>query len=109
MFRLLKSITEYNVTANTWTGIINGMGIIYNSNPIVLGKRVFIIPSSVSKLVQECFYENRTVVPVSQPFKSLAQNISPSIAVPADWFIKFPGMCIGVNYIDVLNYFIFRV
>ena len=91
-----KSIAEYNVTANTWPSVINGSEILYNSISMVLGKRAFIIPSSSSKLVQEYFFENKTVVKISEPFISYVSSTSPSIAIPADWFIKFPGMCIGI-------------
>ena len=90
------SIVEYNVTANNWSSVVQSYDYLYNSIPLVLGKRVFIIPSSATEIVWEYFYENQITIPVSQPFISITAS-SPSIAVPAIWFGNFPGVCIGIK------------
>ena len=90
------NIVEYNVTGNSWSIVIKGPTHLYNSSPLLLGKRVFIRPGSYGNTVLEYFYENKTVMPVSQTLDSRNNKI-PCVAVPASWFVNFPGVCIGIN------------
>jgi len=93
----VMAYSEYNVRTNVWSPIIPGSIQQYDSTPLVLGRRVFVISSYSPKPVEEYNYETSTV-----SFSALDFNISMEykpavVAVPARWFSYIPGGCLGIK------------
>ena len=86
----------YNVTSNTWISAEISPSILVNSIPIVMGKRVFIMPSQYEPKVMEYVVSNQTFVPAAANFVIDRIDFYAAISVPAIWFSNWQGGCIGV-------------
>ena len=93
-----NNYAEYNVTANTWSPLMQGnsSSSFVKSLPLVLGNRVFVLPNGNDMPVYEYIYTNSTMV--AAPYKYPASGwMSPAATVvPASWFSHLTGGCTGV-------------
>ena len=86
---------EYNVTGNSWSQVKYWTASLVNSLPLVLGKRVIVLPPSSPTVVLEYIYANATMV--TAPYSIVAFIAAPAATVvPASWFSHLPGGCTGV-------------
>ena len=92
-----RAYTEYNVSSNTWSSIVYGKIDQSSSVVVILGSRVFTIPSSGPLgLIEEYIYSNRTINTSASRFPVSRNYYSSSTAVPAKWFSHLPGGCSGI-------------
>jgi len=89
--------TEYDVVRNVWSPVIHGKVLEFDSTPLVLGSRVFVIPPSGPKPVEEYIYGSSSL-----SFSALNLSITTfykpaAVAVPARWFSHIPGGCYGIK------------
>ena len=90
-----KEYAEFNVTSNTWLPIKYGLLDHYNSLPVLLGSRVFVLPTNGPAPVEEYIISNRTIAYGATNIQFKTYHPA-AVAVPADWFSNLPGGCKGV-------------
>ena len=91
-----RAYVEYNVAKKSWSNVMYGKVDHFATVPILLGSRVFVIPSSNSKVIEEYHYSNQTITTSVQNFNMIVGGYSSSLAVPAKWFAHLPGGCSGI-------------
>jgi len=89
--------SEYNVRRNIWSPIIIGGILQHEPTPLVLGRRVFVIPSLAPKPVEEYFYRTQSVHISTYNFNIKTSYKPAVVAVPARWFLDIPGGCFGIK------------
>jgi hypothetical protein len=92
-----KAYTEYNVSSNVWSPVIFGNVTQYDSTPLVLGSRLYVIPPGCPKPVEEYIYANSSLTVSSVNFNITISSKPAAVAVPAQWFSNLPGGCKGIN------------
>ena len=91
-----KKYSVYNVTSNTWEHSGYSANYLALFAPVLLGDRIFVIPTGYPTQVTEYVYANDTCGYDFPPMTSQIVQPVAALAVPADWFSHLPNGCQGV-------------
>ena len=92
----LYKYAVYNVSSNTWEHSGYSSHNLLNYGSVLLGNRIFVIPSVYQESVTEYHYTNNTLSYESPPLTSQIVDPVVALAVPAEWFSHLPNGCMGV-------------
>lgn len=97
-----NTVAEYNVTAGTWSPLLPAASLattVRASRLVSIGARVFIILPDFQPFVMEYDYNSKRAFNASNPFKISIPpyKASQAVAVPARWFSRYPGGCVGIE------------
>jgi hypothetical protein len=92
-----KAFTIFNVTADTWTGLKFSAVDLYNSVPLALGSRIFVLPAATFPIMLEYNLKNNTMSTLTAPGTTRINRGFATVATPAQWFSQWASGCTGVE------------
>jgi hypothetical protein len=92
-----KAFTIFNVTADTWTKLKFSAVDLYDSVPLALGSRIFVLPVATFPIMLEYNLGNNTMSTLTAPVTARIERGFATAAVPTQWFSHWAGGCTGVE------------